>query len=156
MNNRAYGGGAGGGGGDFAGLNGENAEKCVQLYVTVRICYYRPAGGGGGVTRHMTGYAPIKKTHIARVCRVGGGGTPPNFCNITTGEGELETLGYVTRSQILISTTGVNPLEILFIWGGGGGMVHSSNNGAPPPPTINRIHSRIHASHHLVVTMTSS
>ena len=61
-------------------------------------------GGGGGVTLHMTGYAPIKKKHIARVCRGGGGGgvLTPNVGNITTGEGQLETLGYVIRSQILI------------------------------------------------------
>ena len=57
-----------------------------------------PAGGGGGVTLHMTGYAPIKKT--LQGC-VGGGVLTPNFDNITTGEGELETLGYI-RSQILI------------------------------------------------------
>ena len=25
--------------------------------------------GGGQVTLHMTGYAPIKKKHISRVCR---------------------------------------------------------------------------------------
>ena len=53
----------------------------------------------------MTGYAPIKNTHIARVCRGGGGVLTPNFGRYETSrlkEGELETLGYVIRSQILI------------------------------------------------------
>ena len=38
-----------------------------------------PAGGGGGVTLHMTGYAPIKKNIARVVCRGGGGGTHPQL-----------------------------------------------------------------------------
>ena len=70
-------------------------------------------GGGGGVTLHMTGYAPIKKT--SQGCVGGGGVLTPNFDNITTGEGELETLGYI-RSQILIlSPSLVVPMDVKLI-----------------------------------------
>ena len=67
--------------------------------------YYRraPVGGGGG------GHSPHDWLHThkntSQGC-VGGGGYSPQILvgmyNITTGEGELETLGYAIRSQILI------------------------------------------------------